>query len=607
MCGIAGYIGTRHIGDRHVEDCRARLHHRGPDDSGVYRHERHGKHVVLVHTRLAIIDLNPRAAQPMRYGDHVLAYNGELYNYLELRKELEHDGEVFQTGGDSEVLLRTLVGRGIQGLEQCEGMWAFALYDENRGELLLSRDRFGEKPLYYHKTTDGIYFASEIKALFALLGRRLEVDKSQVRRFLVNGYKSLHKGTATFFKDLCEVPSGCNLTIDGHGESRLGRYWEYSTDHMQDIGYDEAVLMARERLLQAVGLRLRADVPLAFCMSGGVDSNTIIAIAKRIFDYDVHGFTVVNTDRRYDEWDNVRLVIEELGIKHSAIAVERGGFLENLRSLVVSHDAPVSTISYYAHWLLMQSIAKHGYTVSLSGTAADEIFTGYYDHYTMYLQALHGKDGFDEALRSWRKHVRPVVRNPLLQDPYAFVEDPCRREHVFDCSGRFADFMTESFSEPFGEEALHEELLRNRMLNEIFYEVVPVALHEDDHNAMFFSIENRSPFLDRQLFEFMLSVPTCHLMRDGYNKKILRDAMRGIVPEPILTCREKVGFNAPIFDFLDNRARETREELLAESPIFEIVRRDAIEELLNIDSLSNAESKFLFSFITSKFFLEEFY
>jgi asparagine synthase (glutamine-hydrolysing) len=202
--------------------------------------------------------------------------------------------------------------------------------------------------------------------------------------------------------------------------------------------------------------------------------------------------------------------------------------------------------------------------------------------------------------------VLPIVRNPHLRDPELFVRDPQFREHIYMDADGFAAYLTAPWAEGFAEERFATRLLRNRMLNELFRETIPVILHEDDLNAMYWSIENRSPFLDRDLFEFCQSIPTRHLVRDGRAKAVLRDAMRGLVPQALLDNRRKVGFNAPIFDFLDVRDPAVRREVLAESPVFDLIRREKIEALIARPDLPNSESKFLFYFLNAKLFLEEF-
>lgn len=560
-----------------------------------------------MHSRLRIIDLDPRANQPMQRGRLHIVYNGEIYNYRELRNELGDRDDAFSTSSDTEVLLAQIAAKGIDNaLKACEGMWAFAVYDAETGCLSLARDRFGEKPLYIMQSPDGVYFASEPKYLFALSGRQPEVNIDQLSRYLVNGYKALYKNRAQFFSGLREVPSGTIIEI-GRNSITERRYWSPVGSPDPSLTFAQSVENVRGKLIRAVELRLRADVPLAFCLSGGIDSNAIIAIAKRVFDYDVHGFTIVNSDARYEEQAMVDVAVSELALRHTAIPLTTDHFLDNLRLLVRQHDAPVYTISYYVHWLLMKSVAQAGYRVSISGTAADELFSGYYDHHNAYLQHLSSNpSAYAAAKEMWLQHVAPIVRNPFLQNPDLFIQDPQFRGHIYLNSDVFSSYLKNAWSEPFAETIYCNDLLRNRMLNELFHESVPVILHEDDSNAMYYSIENRSPFLDRQLFEQAMAVPTRHLIREGRTKAVLREAVRGIVPDAILDNRRKVGFNAPIEDLLDTRSPAVREAVLDRSPIYDLVRRDAVESLMSRDRLPNSESKFLFNVLCSKIFLEEY-
>lgn len=608
MCGIAGYIGSRIMGQERVERSLELMGRRGPDARGVYRHSfGQNRHVCLVHTRLSIIDLDERSNQPFRIAPKVLVCNGELYNYLELRQELISSGRIFATESDTEVFLTVLNEFGWEkGFDQCEGMWALAIYDEKDGSLLLSRDRFGEKPLYLYRDSTGVFFASEVKFIFSLLGHSLDVNYAHLYRYMVNGYKSLYKVKDTFFKGIWELQPSSILNIDSFGNETLRRYWRPGFIQDDSLTYEQAVDGVRHTLIRSVKLRLRSDVPLAFCMSGGIDSNTLISIAKRVFGYDVHGFTIVNEDERYEEQSLVDHAVNELNIRHTAVPITTKGFLENLIKLVNQHDAPIYTISYYVHWLLMARLAEQGYRISISGTAADELMTGYYDHHNLYLYEIRDTPLFEQALAGWKENIAPIVRNPYLQNPYLYLEDSAIRSHVYLKNKDFADFLMANWWESFTESEYTGSLLRNRMLNEMFHEAVPVILHEDDLNAMYYSIENRSPYLDRELFELCYRIPAKYLMRDGLAKVVLRDAMSGIVPDRILGNPRKVGFNAPVFSFLDVHDAQTRSFLLDQSPIFDHVRRDKIEALISKPFLPNSESKFLFYFLNSKVFLEEF-
>lgn len=608
MCGIAGFFGEGEIPAERVDACLKLMRRRGPDSAAHHRFKNAaGRNVHLLHSRLNIIDLDGRADQPFHAGRKWLTYNGELYNYVELKRDLLAQGRSFKTESDTEVLLHAIDSWGWGCLDRFEGMWAFALYDEADGSLTLCRDRFGEKPLYIYQDSTGIFFGSEPKFLMALAGKRFEVDFDHLYRYLVNGYKSLYKEKYSFFRGMTELRPATMLRVDADGKGRASSYWKPRFDPIPKMTYGEAVEGARERLIRSVELRLRADVPLAFCMSGGVDSNALISIAKNVFHYDVHGFTIVNDDARYDEQELVEASVRDLRIRHTSIPVDTRNFLPNLRTLVRQHDAPVYTITYYAQWLLMESIAQHGYRISISGTGADELFTGYYDHHLAYLYELRDEPALHASARqSWSEHIRPIVRNPLLGNPDAFVQNPGMREHIFFNADGFGAFLKKDWAEPFREHRYTDSLLRNRMLNEMFHEAVPVILHEDDLNAMYFSIENRSPYLDRQLFDFCFSIPSKHMIQNAFAKSVLRDAMRGVMPEQVRANRRKVGFNAPIYSFLDVHSPDVKAALLDSSPVFDHVRRDKIEALLGKGDLPNSESKFLFYFLTSKMFLEEF-
>lgn len=609
MCGIAGYIGKSDLDPKRIERCLALMGRRGPDAADFVRLQHQGQFIFLLHSRLSIIDLDDRSRQPFRTDRSLLTFNGELYNYRELKDKLNSKGHNFKTRSDTEVLAKVLDAYAVDGLDQCEGMWAFARYDLEAGTLTLSRDRFGEKPLYYVETVDGIYFASEPKFIFVLLGRILPINHQQLHRYLVNGYKSLYKKQDTFFLGLNEVRPGVCLTCSRGGVHDETRYWHAKWQDADDeMSYEEAVSGARERLIRSVELRLRADVPIGFCLSGGIDSNALIAIAKKHLGYDVHGFTLMNTDKRYEERDLVELSVKDLGLKHTSIQVDNEDFLTRLRELICYHDAPVYTLTYYTQWAVLAEIKKAGYKISISGSAADELFSGYYDHHNAYLATMKAANdlGYPEALANWKEYVQPIVRNPYLSDPDYFVNRPQARDHIYLDSDVFSDFLIPEFTEEFEEQKYSQNLLRNRMANELYHESVPVLLHEDDRNAMYHSIENRAPYLDRDLFEFTQRIPTRHLVQKGRAKSVLRDAVRGIAPDAVLDNPRKIGFNAPITGYVDFDNKNTVNALLEDSPIFDVVHRDKIVALLTPEEKTNSRSKFIFNFLCTKLFLEEF-
>ena len=604
MCGIAGYLGKELIPIEKIKATINSLDHRGPDNNQFYIYSKHINNICLIHNRLSILDLEERSNQPFHFENYILIFNGEIFNYIEIKEILTKLGHHFHTESDTEVLAHALFEWGDQALEKLEGMWAFAWFNKNTNDLFLSRDRFGEKPLYFLNTKEGIYFASEIKAIIALSGLKLDLNMQHIFRYLVNGYKSINKVNEEYYKGIKRIEPGTINKIDKDFNLNTLRYWnpKYVIDNK--ISYQDAVSNVKEILTNAVKIRMRSDVPIAFCMSGGIDSNSLISIAKNELGYGVHGFTIVNTDKRYEEYELIKESVDYLDIKHTELYLDKTNFLENLTEQIASHDSPISTISYYLHWQLMKKINDYGFKVTISGTGADEIFTGYYDHHNLYLnEVFNDKEIFDEALNNWQKYLSPIVRNPFLKDPFLYIKDKNIRDHIFLNNKFFSETLKKPWLEEFKETKFTESLLRNRMLNEMFEEAIPVILKEDDMNAMYYSIENRSPFLDSKLFEYAYTIPSKFLIKDGKAKSILRSAMEGIASQKILDNRRKVGFNAPLDDLLDLKNKETYELILDQSEIYNYVKKDEIEKLINLEKMPNSISKFLFNFLNIKIFI----
>ena len=368
----------------------------------------------------------------------------------------------------------------------------------------------------------------------------------------------------------------------------------------------EAVEGAREQVLNSIKLRLRSDVPLAFCLSGGVDSGTIASVASKVFNCTTRCYSIIDTDERYNERDNINATASDIGGSLTEIKLSREKNFDKLGALIAYHDAPIATISYYIHSFLSEAIAKDGCKVVFSGTAADEMFTGYYDHHLMFLRAIKNTPEYLQHLSAWEEHVKPVIRNPYLKDPDLFVNNPNFREHITVGTEDFRSLLVEDYAETFSERVFTTDLLRNRMLNEIFYEATRVILHEDDLNSMYYSLENRSPFLDSKLCEFAYSIPTHLLINEGFGKSILRDAMKGILNDKVRLDRQKKGFNASIESVFALSDNQIRDFLLADSPIFELIKKDAISQHLGKSPIPNSVSKFLFNIINAKLFLEQF-
>ncbi|MBM3567500.1 MAG: asparagine synthase (glutamine-hydrolyzing) [Alphaproteobacteria bacterium] len=604
MCGIAGSFGRDNPEPERLRATLEALARRGPDGEGMHL-GRLGKDTVrLLHRRLSIIDLDPRAGQPMNDGPLSVIHNGEIYNYVELRAELEGLGHVFRTTSDTEVLLKAYRQWGVDGIAHFEGMWAFVLFDAEAGRLILSRDRFGEKPLFWHFDGATLYFASETKALAALAGKRFEPDPDQIRRYLVNGFKSLHKQASSWYRGVEELPAGTTAVLTEPGVPSGVAYWELDF-RPRKMNRETAVAETKTLVERALEIRLRSDVPLAFCLSGGIDSSALVSLAVKRFGRDVTAFSIVDSDPRYNESANIQATVADLGCKLVSVRTSTEGFLERMTDLVGYHDKPVATISYYVHSFLSEAIAAKGFKVALSGTGADELFTGYYDHYGFWLAGMRDQPDFAALVAEWQQSYGAHVENPLLKDPLTFARQPDARGHIYLDRARFNGCLVEPLDEDFFEAAYAGDPLRNRMLNELRHEIVPVILAEDDRNSMRCSIENRSPYLDRSLAEFAFTVPSEHLIGAGYPKYLLRAAMAGTLNDRVRLDRRKRGFNASINSLLDRKNKKVIGRLLAPGPIFDLVKRDEIATLLKEDASANSMSKFLFSFVSARLFLDQ--
>jgi len=604
MCGIAGYIGRKKIAPATLQQTLGTMNHRGPDHQSHVHFDAGNNHIHFLHSRLSIIDLDERANQPFSLGDYTIIFNGEIYNYVELKKDLSAKKIAFRTESDTEVLLQHYILYGEKCVNYFEGMWAFAIYDGRLNKVFFSRDRFAEKPLYYFETPDGFYFGSEIKFLKLLWSRDFKVNQRHLLRYLTNGYKSLYKAEETYFEGVKELPYATNLCVDADLKKTFCRYWRPKIQPAA-MSLQEAIDGTRRRLLESVKIRLRSDVPLSFCLSGGVDSAALASIATKEFGYDVATFSIIDTDSRYNERANIQATIDDLHCKHTLIELSsRECMLPKLRDLVAYHDAPVATISYLVHSFLSHKIHEQGYKVAFSGTGADELFTGYYDHFLFHLCERRNSPDFQEHLKYWQEHIAGLIRNPFLKDPQNFLKSPDFRGHIYLDNDTFRGFLKKDFYEPFGEEAFDGSVLRNRMLNELFEEVVPVILHEDDLNSMYYSVENRSPYLDKGLFEFACSIPSEFLVQKGYSKYVLRQALKGTLNDQVRLDRKKVGFNASIDSLIDRSKGSDLEYLLDDSPLYEWFDKDKITGLFKMDPLPDSYNKFVFSFINAKIFLE---
>jgi asparagine synthase (glutamine-hydrolysing) len=619
MCGIAGYIGKKNIDRSLINKSLKLLENRGPDFKNFteYNCNFNGKKkIFFLHTRLSIIDLNDRSNQPFEDGNYSIIYNGEIYNYLELRKELISIGVKFKTFSDTEVLLKSYIHYGVKFLDKIEGMWSFAIYDKSREKIILSRDRFGEKPLYYSLTDDGFYFSSDIRVIKCLSEKQFSKNIKKITSYVVSGYKSLYKNLSeTYYENIYQVTSSNYLEIDKKFKVKSHPYWMLKIKDQKKIHPTEILKKSKKLLFESIKTKLRSDVPLAFCLSGGVDSGALVSIAKKEFNVKINSFSIIeNKDERYSEKKNIDKVVKDCACNHTEVDLSKiKNNLKNLnrlKKLVKYKSSPLCTISYFLHSFMSESISKKGFKVAFSGTGADEIYSGYYDHHLQYLYDTRRNKDFEINKKNFIKYVKPYIRNEHLKKYDLYIKNKNFRKHIYDNSNEFQNLLKKDFKKNLNLEFYEHpfnvrSLLKKRALNELFYEIVPPILSEDDTNSMFFSLENRSPYLDRKLCEFMFSVPVNNLINNGYAKNILRESAYGYLHDDIRLERKKKGFNASVNNVFDFSDRNFINEILnKKSEIFDIFDYDKIKKIFKKDISLNHYSKFIFSFINAKLFLE---
>ncbi len=608
MCGISGFIGSKNITKKNINLTLNSMKNRGPDKQDYFHRKIDKKRqIYLLHSRLSIIDLKDRSHQPFFLGSYILIFNGEIYNYLELKEKIKKIVD-FKTKSDTEVILHYFKLYGPKCFDHFEGMWSLAIFDTKKNKLVLSRDRFGEKPLYIMKKKEGIYFGSEIKYIKKLSDtKKFKVNFEKINYFLQFGYKSIYKNNDSFFKNIYQIKSSSFLEIDKNLKTKSSIYWRYNKKINNKLTLKKTISTAKNLFTNSLKLRLRSDVPIALCLSGGIDSSTIASLAKKKINKKLETFSIIDDkDFRYNESKNIKHLIKRLNLKNNYIYSSKKLSFDRLRKQIEYHDAPVFTITNYLQNFLAEKISKKRYKVVISGSGADEIFSGYYDHHLMYLYEVRkNKKLFNTHLNSWKKYILPNIRNKYFRNQKLFFNNKNERSYIYDHNIELRKYFVKPLINNFKEKKFSKSLLRNRMLNETFFENIPIFNHSEDLNFMQYSVENRSPFLSRQLFEFMNTVPIKYLMQKGFAKFILREIGKNCVPSKIRLDRKKRGFNSSIKSIINIKSKKFVKFINKNSKIYDIVnKKEFLKGLKNLNN-ENYLSKFIFSFISVKIFLEK--
>jgi asparagine synthase (glutamine-hydrolysing) len=551
MCGIFGVVNTQGFFGEDEFKCLSRLNdltrYRGPDDGGVCAlNLKQGSStssnqfdVFLGNRRLSILDLSPSGHQPMTDQQGCwIAYNGEIFNYLELRSELVAKGHGFVTGTDTEVILHIYSEYGEQGFDRLNGMWAFAIVDVPRRRVLLSRDRFSIKPLYLLRHRGCIYFASEIKQLLPMLPVR-RMNEDIMSAFLTQGL--LDHSLETFYQGIVKLAPRTNMSISlDTGDVDERTYWSFpplgNINHPQD-----SAEQFRALFLDSIRLRLRSDVKVGVLLSGGLDSSAIAVGSRALSGDQVETYSIVSSDGICDEHKFIDAVANS-GLKNQKIVFRCADVMESLDRVLEHSDEPVGGFSVVAQFKLFEAIKRQAdATVLLSGQGGDEVLLGYLKFFFFHLRALYRQRRYSQALAQlcaslWQ---RTVLRQFTLRSARRYIptlssglRHGLRPTHVavpvWECSD-----------------------IASRQIADIEKYSVPALTHYEDRNSMAHSLEVRHPFLDHRLVEFLVNLSPQLKIQNGWTKHVLRQAFPEL-PDVIRWRRDKQGFLTPEKEWLQH-------------------------------------------------------
>jgi asparagine synthase (glutamine-hydrolysing) len=583
MCGIAGIFGPSSTKSFPL----TALKHRGPDDEGRWADP--NSNIWLGQTRLSILDLSEKGNQPMKCvdGRYQIVFNGEIYNFLELKEELESKGYRFRSDSDTEIIPAAYDCWGGDCLHRFNGMWAFGIWDAQKEELWLARDRFGKKPLYYYKGKDDFVFASEVQAIHRWLGKDAEVD-SDVIRSICAGKFEWHGTDRTYLREVKSLPAG-HWLLKSANEMKVGRWYQLLAGRIQvPATLEDQATELRELIVDACRIRLRSDVSIATCLSGGVDSSSVTAIIHRGLPLtddrtarDFHrAFCAAFPDTMLDETVAAQWIADSLGAELKVYEIKPPTEGHLLRA-ISSCDGPMHALAFYPIWELYGFISDNGVKVTLDGQGPDEMMGGYYESIrTAVMAALssrrlgwawdiyktYGAQG-ESKYRSSRAFVRAELVDLLksLLVPYKRTLIHWLGPKANEPSDHLEFFQTV----PSGLNPLAAGLYRQFCQAQL-----PTILQQYDRCSMAHGVECRMPFMDYRIVEFVFSLPQESLVGGGYTKRVLRQAVQGLVPESIRLNRTKIGFNAPLVEWFMGPLRQLMLDIMQstdfkQSPFFD--------------------------------------
>lgn len=588
MCGIAGIISSHSqkqseeihlLVKQKLHLMTASLQHRGPDGEYVWINP--AGNAGLGHRRLSIIDLSKSAAQPMNYRDRYrIVHNGEIYNYIELKKELVQKGYSFQTQSDTEVILAAYDHWDDECVEHFDGMFAFAIWDEEEQELFAARDRFGEKPFFYHFNKEQFAFSSEMKAFWAT-GIQRKINLRMLFNFITIGYvDNPERPEETFYENILKLPPASRLYYTpGNSELIIEKYWDINTD-VQDkkITDIEAIDRFKHLLTNSVQKRLRSDVTIGTSLSGGLDSSSIASLIsqQQSLNYKPQAFTAVFTGFEKDEAAFSKTVADQFGLQQHLINLGPEQMINDWESFLYHQEEPVGSASAYAQYKVFELAKQHNTTVLLDGQGADEILAGYHKYYKWYWQELFHKrklmrSGEIAAARKLGIQEKFNFKNivaSLLPDLASVILE---RQYLFHALNH--EDLTKDFVRLQSKEAYYTTPELSNLNGILYFNTCVHGLEEllryADRNSMAHGREVRLPFLNHELVEFIFSLPAHFKIRQGWTKWLLRQSMDQQLPADIVWRKDKVGFEPPQKHWMQNSKlremiQEARQKLIKE-------------------------------------------
>lgn len=543
MCGIAGIYNFNHTTPdlSLLQKMGDTIAHRGPDNAGYYTNE---NGIGFCHRRLSIIDLSERGNQPMSNDDKSIwiVYNGEIYNYTGLRESLVKKGYTFKSKTDTEVVIRAYEEYGIDCVNYFNGMFAFSLWDVNKNILFAARDRIGIKPYYYYSDDKKFVFASEIKSIL----KHPEISKAPNDNAISNYLLFDHQiDNQTWFKNIYSLNPGSYLLIENK-TLKIGQYWniEYNIDYSRSFNSFKDEL--RETIINSVKSHWQSDVPVGAHLSGGVDSSTIVSIASTYLTKDLHTFSsAFDLGKEFDERKEIEIVVRKFKTQHHQISIHHNDLRDNLSKIIYHLDEPVVGPAILPMYRISELVKKTGITVVNGGQGVDEMFGGYKPYFSLAARNI---------LSGYKQFLFPV--SELLYLPLYLYK-----------GGTFNRFINKFKKSPIqynwikGQNILQKKIegyekLKNEtnQLNLDSFEkssyvslryYLPALLQQEDRMSMAWSVESRVPMLDNRLINLALTIPSWYKVSKGMSKSIFREAVRGIVPDPILDNKIKRGYPTP--------------------------------------------------------------